>query len=293
MGRWEEKYQSIIIFLNRRCDVGCTSCNVNARPENKKELSCQWLSSFFNRVEDLKFSGYILWTGGEPFFSPGALQTGISLASRRGYHSEILTGAGWFDTHPEWLEPLSRNDNFSIRISLDAEHQERVPLSRVISLIRRAWQLQIQVNFTLREIPGGQESVNRYIEEIKKHLPEFYHYHRHRSRWVHYIPHIPISPRGYGSSSSHGTGKYKQPCSMAFRDLVIGEDGLVYPCCGLFGFPFHQRLAVGDPMKESWESIAARQSHHPLFRRLKGTGPYGICKELNLDPGKWTWPRFQ
>ncbi|MFC2145820.1 radical SAM/SPASM domain-containing protein [Acidobacteriota bacterium] len=289
-------YQGIIIFLNRRCVVSCASCNVNAQPGNKKELSSQWLFSFFNKVEDLKFSGYILWTGGEPFLSIDALKTGIAIASRKGYHSEVLTSASWFGAHPEWLE-LPGKDNLSIRVSLDAEHQEKVPLSRVIALIRMAVKRGIEINFTLREIPGQQEPVNRYIEEIKRQLPEFYHHNYHRSRWLHYIPHIPVSPDGYPSHSNcidlPGTQKYKQPCSMAFRDLVLGEDGLVYPCCGIFGFSLHHHLAVGDPMKESWESLFSRQFTHPLFRMLKEKGPYGICREMNLEPGKWDWPLFQ
>jgi MoaA/NifB/PqqE/SkfB family radical SAM enzyme len=291
------RYQSLIIFLNRRCVVDCASCNVDARSGNKNQLSSQWLSSFFSKVEDLKFSGYILWTGGEPFLSFDALKTGISIASQKGYHSEILTGAGWYPSHPEWLENLPVKENISIRISLDAEHQEKVPLSRVIAFIRGAWELPMEINFTLRDIPGQQGPVNRYIDEIKRQLPEFYHHNYHRSRWLHYIPHIPVSPGGCPSHSNcidlPGAQKYKQPCRMAFRDLVISEDGLVYPCCGFFHFPFHHHLAVGDPMKESWESLFSRQFNHPLFRLLKENGPYGICRELNLEPGKWDWPLFQ
>jgi hypothetical protein len=277
--------------------VDCASCNVDARAGNKNQLSSQWLSSFFSKVEDLKFSGYILWTGGEPFLSFGALKTGITIASQKGCHSEILTGASWYLSNPGWLENLPVKENISIRISLDAEHQEKVPFSHVVALIRRAWELGIEINFTLREIPGQQGPVNQYIEEIKRQLPEFHHHNYQRSRWVHYIPHIPVSPGGY-TPSSHSidlpvTQKCKQPCHMVFRDLVIGEDGLAYPCCGFFGFPFHHHLAVGDPMKESWESLFSRQFHHLLFRLLKEKGPYGICRELNLEPEKWDWPLFQ
>ncbi len=291
------KYQSLIIFLNRRCVVDCASCNVDARPGNKNQLSSQWLSSFFDKVEKLKFSGYILWTGGEPFLSVDALKTGIATASQKGYHSEILTSASWYRSHPEWLEKLPGKENVSIRISLDAEHQEKVSLSQVTALIRGAGEMGIEINFTLRNIPGQQGPVNRYIEEIKRQLPEFYQQNYRRSRWLHYIPHIPISPERCPSLSNSinlsGKQKNRQPCNMAFRDLVIGEDGLVYPCCGFFGFSFHRYLAVGDPMKESWELLFSRQFAHPLFRLLKEKGPYGICRELNLEAEKWDWPLFQ
>jgi len=288
----KHRYQGLIIFLNRRCTVGCPSCNAKALPGNREELSSRWLSAFFPSVKNVKFPGFILWTGGEPFLSFEALQAGISIASGRGYHSEILTSGIWFDAHPQWLEPLAEKGNVSIRISLDAEHREKVPLPMVIALIRKALALQIEVNFTLRDIPGRQGFVDRCIGEIKKHLPEFYRRNRSRSRWLHYIPHIPVSPEPSSPCVSQ-TQKYRQPCRIIFRDLVIGEDGLVYPCCGLLGFPFHQQLAVGNPMEESWETLVSRQKSHPLFRVLKEKGPYGICRKLGLEPGKWEWPSFQ
>jgi pyruvate-formate lyase-activating enzyme len=296
-GLADHQYQSIILFLNRRCTVGCTSCNVKALPGNSGELSSGWLFAFLNRLDDLRFPGYLLWTGGEPFLSYAALQTGVSIATAKGYHSEILTAGAWFRAHPEWLETFAGNRNLSLRISVDAYHQEKVPISRVIALICRAWELGLEINLTLREIPGQQQPVNCYVEEIKKQLPEFYRDNRQRSRWIHYLPHIPVSS-GEGSSSAAGIKipvkqKYKQPCGRVFRDLVLGEDGWVYPCCGFFGLPFHRRLAVANLLDESWESLAYRQSGHPLFKMLKEKGPYGICQELDLEPEEWGWPILQ
>ena len=286
------QYQSLIIFLNRRCPVGCASCNAKALPGNREELTGRWLSAFFRIIKKVEFPGFVLWTGGEPFLSFEALQAGIAIASGQGFHSEILTSGTWFDTHPQRLEPLAGKSNISLRISLDAEHQETVLLELVIALIRKAWALQIEVNFTLRDIPGREGFADRCIGEIKNHLPEFYRRNRSRSRWLHRIPHMPVSPAPANPCVSQ-TQKYRQPCPMIFRDLVIGEDGLVYPCCGFLGFPFHQQLAVGNPMEESWESLVSRQKSHPLFRMLQEKGPYGICRKLGLEPGRWKWPPFQ
>ena len=290
----DHQYQSLIIFLNRRCPVGCSSCNAGAVPGNPQELSVPWLSSFFPKVKNLKFPGYILWTGGEPFLSFDALKRGISIACAQGYHSEILTSGVWFASHPERLEPLAEiagKGNVSLRISLDAEHQEKVPLSLVIALIGKALEKQLEVNFTLREIPGSRGFVHRCIEEIKKSLPEYYLRNR-SSRWLHYIPHIPISSEP-SPPGTPPTQKYRQPCRMIFRDLVVGEDGLVYPCCGFVGFPSRHALAVGDPITETWDTLAYRHRDHPLFRKLKEKGPYGICRESDLEPETWEGAPFQ
>lgn len=304
-----KNYQSIIIFLNRRCAVGCASCNVAARADSKDELSPQWLSAFFNKLEGLELSGYFIWTGGEPFLSFDSLLTGISLAEARGFHSEILTGGMWFMAQPGWLERLAAYRNLSIRVSLDEEHQEKVPFPLVIDLVRRAWVLGIEVNFTLREVPGAPVPVQSYLDDIEKQLPEYYRANSKRSRWIHYIPHIPIrasvpadardAPDNKVNKKANNKApaqtrrqKYKRPCPMAFRDLVIGPDGMVYPCCGFFRLPFHPRLAVGDPLNESWLSLADRRFSRPLFRTLLEKGPYGICQQMKLAPETWGWPFF-
>jgi len=266
----------VIIFLNRRCTVGCASCNAGAGSGNRGELSKEWLSGFFGKLKagGLKFPGYIVWTGGEPFLSIDVLQWGVSLASGMGFHSEILTGGNWFAGHPGWLELVAAG-NVSLRISLDAEHQETVPISCVIALTRKALELQLEVNYTLREIPGREGAVKRYIDEIENALPEFYRGNKGRSRWLHYMPHIPISKSASRSGFS-GAVSFK-PCKLVFRDLVIGNDGLVYPCCGLFSLPFYQKLAIGDPLKESWEELTVRQRELPLFQALKKNGPCHLC----------------
>jgi organic radical activating enzyme len=280
-------YQSLIVFLNRRCAVGCATCNADARPGNKGELSRSWLAEFFPRLEALEFSGYIVWTGGEPFLSLDTLEWGISAASDAGYHSEILTSAIWFDSHPRWLDRIAAYDNVSIRISLDAEHQEAVPMSRVISFIRRAYRLRLEVDFTLREIPGRDDFINRCIEEIKKELPEFYRHNHRRSRWLHRMPHIPL---GEPVSCESGTQASQKKCKLVFRDMVIGEDGLVYPCCGLFTLPFYRELAIGDPLIEPWDVLTSRQQE---FSVLKQTSPCHLCLESLRKTAPMGKPRIQ
>lgn len=290
-------FRSLIIFLNRRCTVGCATCDAGARPGNKDRLSREWLDAFFRRLDPGLFSGYVIWTGGEPFLSFESLCYGIALASGKGYRSEVLTSGVWYETHPELLEQLTRagdeNGTVSLRISLDAEHQEKVPMSQVIGLIEAAGALNLKVNFTLREIPGREGAVQGYMDEIRKHLPDYYRENSRRSRWLHHIPHIPLPDAPVCGDSPPQPHKYRQRCKMIFRDLVIGDDGQVYPCRGFFSLPKKTRrgLALGDPLETSWEVLSARQEQ-PLFKQLKEQGPYGICKRRKLEPEMWNSAPF-
>ena len=260
-------YQSLIIFLNRRCTVGCTTCNVNAQPENKAELNLPWLNSFFAKLHNQEpiFSGYILWTGGEPFLSFNSLVYGIEQAARLGYKSEILTSANWYQSSSQHLEILRSIDKPVIRISLDIEHQQQVPIKKVIALIEHALALGLEVNFTIREIPGLRkltESPQHSLEIIKKELPLFYQENYKRSRWLHTIPHIPIPGKLSASSITDKPGNSTRVCQMAFRDLVIGEDGLIYPCCGFFSLPGYRKLTLGDSLTVSWKSLQRTESDY-------------------------------
>ena len=160
--------------------------------------------------------------------------------------------------------------------------------------------MKIEVNFTLRDIPGGSKNNSsvssvcsvgsRLLSEIEKQLPGFYRENQGCSRWIHSIPHMPISP-GVSRPRIRGR-KWRKTCQMGFKDLVIGEDGLAYPCCGLFGVPGHEQLSLGNPLTQSWENLETTSHANPLPRALKEKGPYGICHQLNLDPETWDWPVF-
>jgi hypothetical protein len=257
------------------------------------------LIEFFNKKEvaELSLPGYVLWTGGEPFFSFKALLTGVELASRSGFPSEILTSGIWFNDYPEYLEQLAAAGNCSLRISLDAEHREKVPLDLIFSLIKQALRFNMEINFTLRQLPGCI-SAGDYMKEIKKALPEFYRLNSHNSRWVHFIPHIPISPAGMNGVTGNNAPiprhlKWQKRCLQGFKDLVIGEDGFAYPCCGLFSLPYYPRLQVGDPLQENLLTLITGHNKNPLFRVLKEKGPYQVCRELGLRPETWAWPTYQ
>ncbi len=310
------KKGNLIIFLNRRCPVGCASCNVGATARQEEERAPAWLEKFFQRTDDLTFSGYVLWTGGEPFLSLQSLEKGIGLAQSRGYTSEILTSGCWYTSRNSSLQRLlsavapagmltrkNGTGGFSIRISVDAEHRDSVPLERVMALAKSALELNIETNFTLREIPGRGDFLPEFLEVVKGELPEFYERNHCRSRWLHYLPHIPIEAGGAcgscgigkdeGNGKEREKGRWRSPCKLGFRDIVVGADGLVYPCCGFFSIPGFANLAVGDPLVDSWEALGQRYTKKTLFRVLKEKGPYGICRQLKLSPETWGWPVFE
>jgi organic radical activating enzyme len=242
-------------------------------------------------VGDLNFAGYVTWTGGEPFLSFESLKTGLWAASGRGFKSEILTSGTWFHDHPSLLDEIAAIKDVSIRISVDAEHQRSVADEELVRLLEQAEALGLEANLTLREIPGDDNAVKRTIAALQHALPQFVEKKRHQSRFFHTIPHMPVrDPRQPGQDSQElnpKAVKWKKPCTLAFRDLVVGEDGVVYPCCGVIGLSKRDQFAVGDPLELTGHELLRIRNQHPLLSRLRCQGPYQMAKDKGLEPDQW------
>lgn len=278
-------WQSVILFLNRFCPVGCPSCSAGCTPPRRtEELSPDWLDLFLEKTRTLSFQGFLVWTGGEPFFSLDSLTAGVRKAAALGYASEILTSGAWYGTHPEWLTRFAGIPRLSLRISLDDEHQRTVPLDTVLSLIRDAVRHETAVNFTLRNVPGGTLTPRYYERALQENFPDMYRRHRARSRWIHILPTIPPGDRPWSPLNTPPLQASQKPCPVDFKDIVVGEDGLVYPCCGHFDTPGHERLSAGNALAVSWDVLRERFFGNRFFTTLRTRGPHGICQDLSVNP---------
>jgi hypothetical protein len=273
-------WNTVIFFLNRKCSVGCRTCNVRADPNQPSELSPEWLNRFFNTCLPIPTRPFSIWTGGEPFFSFESLKIGIRSCKEIGFHAEILTSGVWFDPSERHLEILRRQGPFTLRISLDSEHQKTVPLDRIEQLVKRALSLNIPISFTLRHIPDDPNSVSRARSFIRTTFPRLLEKNKLVSRWIHVIPTVqhPISS---GPVTTIGKTLVKGICTLGFKDLVIGDDGRIYPCCGVFMVDSYSWLSLGDPFHQSWTDIHNRLMNTELFRLLQTHGLQTVIDHLD------------
>ena len=275
-------YNSLIIFLTNRCKAGCATCNVDAAPGNTGMLHPDDLDSIFNNSSLTGSSGkYILWTGGEPFESFSSLVYGIGLADRSGFRSEILTAGYWYDKEKLHLTKLHEAGNFSLRISIDPEHLKFTGIDILTLLISESIETGTEVNFTVREINENQNIVSVFFKNIKRSFPEYYRRRRRDHRWIHHIPHVPVSKNDpYTDNSSE---KYRNSgCRMAGRDLVIGWDGNIYPCCGLFSLPGFEKYALGN-IGDDGHIENKYINSNKLFNLIRDAGPGGLIEKFGSE----------
>lgn len=273
--------RSVILFITNTCDVACPTCNTGARPDSSAVLSPAWMERFLRSLPQR--DTWITWTGGEPFQVFETLHRGLQIASERGFHSEILTSGNWYRHHPGLLERLTETGVFRLRISLDPEHQRVVPMTLVHTLVDEILNRRIPVGFTLRTMPGYEPA--HIIHTLVRKHPVLLQAKNAASRMFHVIPTIPAGISG-SSSSNQPPDFADKPCRRGFRDLVIGPDGRVYPCCGLFSLGINNLVCMSETPFETTDVVHDSINARPIYRRLLQDGPYRLALQNSIIPDR-------
>lgn len=276
------KYKNLIIFLTDRCKSRCATCNIKASPENSGIVFHEDLDLIFgNSPLADSVSKYVIWTGGEPFEIFSSLVYGIGLAARSGFYSEILTAGYWYEEGASHLTELKKAGDFSLRISIDQEHLRFSGTEKIISLLSECIDMRIEVNFTVRKIGGEQDNNLIFFDEVKRSFPDFYRKKTGDPRWIHQIPHVPVSEDDPYLKSDKEVYK-NSGCKMAGRDLVVGWDGNIYPCCGLFSLAGFEKYATGNI--RGFDFIEKKHiKSNELFKLIRESGPGELTKRFGSE----------
>ena len=149
-------FQNLIVFLNNSCPVSCRTCNVSAVPGKGENLGLKKLDLLFKKINKVDINKFIIWTGGEPFLFFENLKAGIKKGEGMGFRSEVLTSGMWFRNNKDFLKKLKDAGNFSLRISVDNEHEKAAGTDILIGIIESCINLDIDVNCTVRDIPVSE-----------------------------------------------------------------------------------------------------------------------------------------
>ncbi|MEN8153287.1 MAG: radical SAM protein [Acidobacteriota bacterium] len=287
-------FQNLIIFLNNSCPVSCRTCNISAVPGKGDHLSLEMIGLLFKKIKNVEINKFIIWTGGEPFLSFKNLKSGIKTGEDNGFSSEILTSGIWFRDNEDFPEELKDAGNFSLRVSIDVEHEKVVKENVLTGLIEKCIKLGIDVNFTVRDIPGEPDVFKNLSKVLRKDFPDYYRGKISDSRWVHRIPHTPVCKDDpYRDFFVKKGGVPEGRCKAVFRDLVAGWDGNLYPCCGLFSIPRHRDFSIGNIEEIDFTNISKILNGENIFSKIAESGPSGLCRNLGVEPDKLGWGPYQ
>jgi organic radical activating enzyme len=267
--------------------VGCKSCNVNAVPKGGEFLSAGVIDDIFKSSEEL-IPDFIIITGGEPFNSYEELIMILQKSKKMNRKSEVLSSGSWYGSHPELLKKLSMS-SCSLRISLDIEHQQRVPFNLILELIESALLLDIEVNFTLRKAAGISADPEKYKLEILDKFPVL---KKDLSRRFHVIPHFEIKPLVGGCTAEFIGKRWQKSCPQILKDLVIGWDGRIYPCCGIFQRKDYRLFGLELSEGLGFESIRRAFLKNRDLKVLYEDGPAGLLTSKISAQTRLQWGKI-
>jgi len=272
------RFTSLIIFLNNICPVGCETCNVSAKPDNNEEISDNDIDLILNEAKAHELTSYIIWTGGEPFYNPEKLKRAVLNAYKSGFVSEILTSAFYMPPNNFFN---SIKGSLSVRISIDSEHQSVVKVEKLLKFSEIVINNGIDINFTVRKIPGNEFPVKDIFEKFKSSFPGYYKKRENDKRWIHNIPHIPLKENDPYILKSDNIGSETGGCKFVFRDLVAGWDGKIYPCCGLFSLTDFDKYSVIPIKVDMIEDLGQKMKENDIFKKVKLVPGLNACRKCH------------
>ncbi|MGW8178469.1 MAG: radical SAM/SPASM domain-containing protein [bacterium] len=265
------------LITTYRCNAECSHCFFNSSPSRDKVMGLETGLKAINEAKELG-AKWVSLTGGEPFLEYGLLKQLLGHAAGLGLQTEVVTN-GYWARYPETTETIIRElvglGWTALNLSIDDFHQEYVPLEHARNAYEAARDLGLKIvimtttakssKITSQTIPIllGDSQI-QIIGETPIHDPHAL------------LIETPITPAGRGAEipDHEYTLITEIKCGDALRDIGVGPDGSVYPCCG----PLAERKNLGNINETSLRSILEEAWSDPFYKALMEgvpvSGPY-------------------
>lgn len=220
---------------------------------------------------------WISFTGGEPFLELDLLETLIAHANERGLKTEIVSNGFWAET-PEKAEsilvPLWGSGLDVLNLSIDDFHQEHVPIFNVKNAYETAKRLGIKIVIMTATSKNNRITAEKIPELLQDEKILIIGGSRVRDPNA-LLVETPVTPAGRGESikDHEYTLMTEIQCSAALRDIGIGPDGAVFPCCGSLA----TRISLGNIKDSTLKDILNKAKKHEFLASIrKGTPISGV-----------------
>lgn len=227
----------------------------------------------------------IHFSGGEPFLLPKQLMSGISLATRLGMRTAVVTSA-FFAKSPwramKMLEPVVAAGLSEISVSYDDMHAIFVSPGHLINVIECARALSLKAFVSVTVEPGSRID-GAFVRQLLNISPDepgvrvFEVGINTTGRAADHVDELVLSKRAASALVYHG------PCRTVLRTIQVTVDGRVLPCCGVL--PHCDTMTIGNAFKPRGllEAVEAA-SKSPIWRVIAIKGPVQMVAEAMDGP---------
>lgn len=232
--------KSICFLTTYQCNAQCDYCECG--PHSKRErLALREMIRLIDEAKKLGTVAQVIFSGGEPTLLGKDLLRAIEHASECKLLTRVVTN-GWWGRSPErarsYLAQLIDAGLWEINISVDDLHQEWIDLAHVRNAFLACNERKFKCLIAHKQTRNPRIT-KQYLEEyFGVELIEFTpgkHYSADEECRL--ISSGPVVPVGRKQEMQNPDELVYSPwngnCSSVLRDIVVGANGNLLPCCGI------------------------------------------------------------
>ncbi|MEV1169930.1 radical SAM protein [Nonomuraea sp. NPDC049784] len=275
---------AVYLGLTRRCPLTCRHCSTNSLISSEEHDAGLFLG-FADTFTAEDHPEIVLMSGGEALLRPRLVRDIARRASSVGTRSYVASGMFFARTGkiPRLIqEAIDEVDHFAA--SLDVFHEEEVPRSAVLKILRRLVDAGKDVSLQLvgmsDDDPYLAEATAEARDVLEDRVPMLVGLVGASGRAAEWMPdrrtltHLPLSATA-------------DPCGVAAWPIVT-FDGTVIACCNQAvvdqgrNAPAH--LKLGHSATDTWQTIRSRSRASATLRAVRTIGPRMIAQDAGLSP---------
>jgi len=256
------------LIVTYRCNAECRHCFFESSPRREETIPLELGIKAIDEAAKLG-AEWISLTGGEPFLEPALVSAFIKHASESGLKTEIVSNGYWANSIQEAtriLEPLKDLGLDALNLSIDDFHQEHTPISSIKNAYWAAQGLGIKLiimTTTTKNNNVTAETLPELLGDKKIQVLGGKRVHDPHALLIT----TPVTPVGRGLDiAEHDYTLFSEvKCSEVLRDLGLGPDGSVYPCCG----PLASKITLGNINEKPLNIILEEAEQKPFYASIR------------------------
>jgi|GEM_PF-2382303 len=257
--------QGVLIEPTNFCNLKCRHCSV----QNRKDIKKGYLEfDLFKKIIDTnpQLTCIILTRNGEPFLHPRIFDM-ISYARQKKIYVNLYTNGLLLDEKK--INNIFESNLSEINFSMEGvddyyQYNRGKDYTMLVAKIKTVLEQRAQRKSALTV------GINVALTEDSSHLPAI------QQQWQNLVDHIEVEP-----VMGRNAGERTSPCRTLWRNLVIGWNGEVVPCC----VDMLSSLVLGNVKQQTLAEIINSDAASKL-RKMHLTKAFPpICKHCDVHFG--------
>jgi len=253
-------------------------CCESSSPYIDDKVDMDVLLKCIDSIEDIKSIRLITITGGEPFLYPDDVLAVAERCKKIGRKFGVITNAFWCKSYSHTFDVISKlKENSLIRcfVSVDAFHQEYIPIEHVKTFLRVCKDLTIPIEIQASLTKSTFERTDEVISKLG--IDKLY------TRILFGSAYPVGAAKEQLDQKEFFTRKLDSTLCQYQSILHVTPTGQIRPCCSpcFTGIPFD----FGNIYTDSLKDILKKVSENELMRMIANEGFSKLIQEATKELG--------